>query len=66
MSSKFKDMIASVKDRKEVEFGKEIRLEAEDYKALCIAAFEIFGPVLLAMLGFFALIIFVMSMIWMH
>lgn len=64
MSSKFKDLIRSIKEKKEVEPGREARLEKGDYKALVIAAFEIFGPVLLGMLALFALIILIIVAIW--
>ncbi|WP_304683946.1 hypothetical protein [Ileibacterium valens] len=64
MSSKFKDLIANLKDKKEVEFGKEVRLEKDDYKALLIACFQIFMPVLLGMLAVFALLILIIVAIW--
>lgn len=44
--------------------GRESRLEEGDFKALVIAAFEVFGPVLLGMLAVFALIILIIVMIW--
>lgn len=64
MSSKFSDVISRIKEVKQVEEGKQSTLEKGDMKALIIAAFEIFGPVLLGMIAFFGLLIWIIVSIW--
>lgn len=51
-------------EAKEKQKGKTDTLEQNDFKALLIAAFSVFGPTLLLMLVFFALIIFVITLVW--
>lgn len=49
---------------KEKKSGKVDTLEKNDFKALNIAAFQIFGPVLLILLVLFALVIFLILKVW--
>lgn len=64
MSSKFSDMISHIKEVRQVEEGRQVELESGDMKALVLAAFEVFGPVLLGMLLFFGCVIWMLTMFW--
>lgn len=64
MSSKFSDVVSRIREVREVEPGKQTELEKGDMKALLIAATEVFAPVLLGMLAFFALLIGVLIFLW--
>jgi hypothetical protein len=44
-------------EKQDKQNGKEDELEENDFKALLIAAFSVFGPILIGILVFFALII---------
>ena len=59
----FQDM-KKMLEAKEKQKGKTDTLEKNDFKALLIAAFSVFGPTLLLMLVFFGLIIFVITLVW--
>lgn len=54
----------SIKEKKEIQKGREAKLEKDDFKALNIAAFQVFGPVLIGSIIFFALIILIITLIW--
>lgn len=64
MSSKFKDAISLVKEKRSVREGAETELDSLDMKALSLAAFQIFMPALLGMLAVFAAVIFLLVQFW--
>mgnify|MGYP004445835473 CR=1 len=57
-------MIDAVKEKKTVKPGKQVELEKGDFQALISAAAQVFGPVLIGALLFFAIIIFIITKIW--
>lgn len=62
--SRLKDIANSIREKKEVQEGKQIDLEKDDYKALVRAAYMTFGPIALACVLFFALVIFLFVFLW--
>lgn len=64
MSGKLKAAVSSVRDKKEVLPGKQVELEKGDFRALCSAAYSVFGPVALGAIAFFAIVIVLFLLIW--